>query len=210
MVAAAQTASNAAGSGAAQAITNGAIFMLIITVVSIVGAVVVMLYYVVPWIIRPLESITKAMTDLAAGDTSVDIPGRKRSDELGRMAQALGVFRDTAIEVQKSNLREIAEARLRLSVAIESISEAFSLYDNEDRLVACNSKYRTLIFPNVADESLLGMTFETLIRRAAEHGDIEDAQGRTRGVGGRTSSTPPQSDHGVLAAASRWSLGHCE
>ena len=159
LVAAAQTASNAAGSGAAQAITNGAIFMLIITVVSIVGAVVVMLYYVVPWIIRPLESITKAMADLAAGDTSVDIPGRKRSDELGRMAQALGVFRDTAIELQKSNLREIAEARLRLSVVIESISEAFSLYDNEDRLVACNSKYRTLIFPNVADESLLGTTF---------------------------------------------------
>jgi len=94
------------------------------------------------------------------------------------MAQALGVFRDTAIEVQKSNLREIAEARRRLSVAIESISEAFSLYDNEDHLVACNSKYRTIIFPNVAEESLLGMTFETLIRRAAEHGDIEDAQGR--------------------------------
>jgi class 3 adenylate cyclase len=30
----------------------------------------------------------------------------------------------------------------------------------------------------VADESLVGMTFETLIRRAAEHGDIEEAQGR--------------------------------
>ena len=51
--------------------------MMIITVVSIVGAVIVMFYYVVPWIIRPLESITEAMTDLAAGDTSVDIPGRR-------------------------------------------------------------------------------------------------------------------------------------
>jgi adenylate cyclase len=178
LVAAAETASNAAASNAAQAITKAAIFMAIITIASILGAVAVMLYYVVPWIIRPLESITKAMTDLADGDTSVDIPGRMRSDELGRMAQALGVFRDTAIEVQKSNLKEIAEARRRLSVAIESISEAFSLYDSEDRLVACNSKYRTLIFPNVADESLLGTTFETLIRRAAEHGDVEDAQGR--------------------------------
>jgi adenylate cyclase len=178
LVAAAETASNAAASNAAQAITKAAIFMAIIAIASILGAVAVMLYYVVPWIIRPLESITKAMTDLADGDTSVDIPGRMRSDELGRMAQALGVFRDTAIEVQKSNLKEIAEARRRLSVAIESISEAFSLYDSEDRLVACNSKYRTLIFPNVADESLLGTTFETLIRRAAEHGDVEDAQGR--------------------------------
>src|SRR5262249_20193460 len=159
-------------------IHGGKILLMIITFAGITGAAIVMLYYVVPWIIRPLERITGAMTDLAAGDTSVDIPGRKRTDELGRMAQALGVFRDTAIEVQKSNLREIAEARRRLSVAIESISEAFSLYDTEDHLVACNSKYRTIIFPNVAEESLLGMTFETLIRRAAEHGDIEDAQGR--------------------------------
>jgi len=152
--------------------------MAIITIVSILGAVAVMFYYVVPWIIRPLESITKAMTNLADGDTSVDIPGRRRRDELGRMAQALGVFRDTAIEVQRSNLKEIAEARRRLSVAIESISEAFSLYDSEDRLVACNGVYRTLIFPNVADESLVGTTFETLIRRAAEQGDVEDAKGR--------------------------------
>src|SRR6185312_13033545 len=178
LVAAARTASSAAASDATRAITKAAIFMAIITIVSILGGVAVMLYYVVPWIIRPLESITKAMTDLADGDTSVDIPGRMRSDELGRMAQALGVFRDTAIEVQKSNLREIAEARRRLSVAIESISEAFSLYDSEDRLVACNGKYRTIIFPGVADETLVGMTFEILIRRAAEHGDIEDAQGR--------------------------------
>ena len=129
LVAATETASNAAASNAAQAITKAAIFMAIITIASILGAIAVMLHYVVPWIIRPLESITKAMTDLADGDTSVDIPGRMRSDELGRMAQALGVFRDTAIEVQKSNLKEIAEARRRLSVAIESISQAFSLYD---------------------------------------------------------------------------------
>ncbi|NIX03958.1 MAG: HAMP domain-containing protein, partial [Gammaproteobacteria bacterium] len=93
-------------------------------------------------IIRPLERITAAMVDLAGGDTSVDIPGRDRRDELGRMAQALGVFRDTAIEVQESNLREIGETRRRLSEAIESISEAFSLYDGDDRLVVCNAKYR--------------------------------------------------------------------
>ena len=63
------------------------------------------------------------MSGLAAGDTSIDVPGRDRSDEIGRMAEALGVFRDTAIELQKSNERDIREGRRRLSVAIESISE---------------------------------------------------------------------------------------
>jgi len=178
LVKAARAATDAAASQSAQAINGGKVFLMIITVASIVGAVIVMLYYVVPWIIRPLESITGAMTDLAAGDTSVDIPGRERSDELGRMAQALGVFRDTAIEVQKSNLKEIRETRRRLSEAIESISEAFSLYDSEDRLIACNSKYRTLLYPDADAESIIGTTFEALIRGSAERGDIVDAQGR--------------------------------
>ncbi len=178
LVTAARAATNAAASHSAQAINSGKVFLMIITVASVVGAAMVMLYYVVPWIIRPLERITRAMTDLAAGDTSVDIPGRERSDELGRMAQALGVFRDTALEVQKSNLKEIRETRRRLSEAIESISEAFSLYDREDRLVACNSKYRMLHDPSGGDEDILGMTFEALIRRVADRGNVLDAQGR--------------------------------
>ena len=88
------------------------------------------------------------MSGLAAGDTSIDVPGRDRSDEIGR--EALGVFRDTAIELQKSNERDIREGRRRLSVAIESISRG-SLYDGEDRLVMCN-KYRTLLYPGDAAE----------------------------------------------------------
>jgi adenylate cyclase len=119
-----------------------------------------------------------AMSGLAAGDTSIDVPGRDRSDEIGRMAEALGVFRDTAIEVQRSNQREIREGRRRLAVAIESISEALSLYDGEDRLVVCNNKYRTLLYPGDAAEISPGMTFESIVRRAAERGYVKDAEGR--------------------------------
>jgi HAMP domain-containing protein len=102
---------------------------LLITALSVIGATAIALQFVVPRVVRPIESITVAMTGLAAGDTSIDVPGRNRKDEIGRMAEALGVFRDTAIEVQRSNLREIGEGRRRLELAIENISEAFSLYD---------------------------------------------------------------------------------
>jgi hypothetical protein len=54
------------------------------------------------------------MTALAAGNTSVAIPGRDRRDEIGRMAKALAVFRDTAVEIDEKNLREVAAARQRL------------------------------------------------------------------------------------------------
>jgi adenylate cyclase len=152
--------------------------MILFAASSLLGALVVVFYYVGPRIVRPLNNITEAMSDLAAGDTSVDIPGRDRDDELGRMAQALGVFRDTAIEAQKSNLKEIQDTRRRLSDAIESISEAFSLYDPEDRLVICNSKYRTLLYPETADGISPGMTFEAIVRRAAACGYIKDEEGR--------------------------------
>jgi hypothetical protein len=65
-----------------------------------------------------------------------------------------------------------------LAVAIESISEAFSLYDGEDRLVVCNNKYRTLLYPGDAAEISPGMTFESIVRRAAERGYVKDAERR--------------------------------
>lgn len=175
----AQNSSDAAAVRTAQAIRNGRLLLLLITALSVVGAVVIAVLYVVPRVVRPIENITAAMSGLAAGDTSIDVPGRDRSDEIGRMAEALGVFRDTAIEVQRSNLREIREGRRRLTVAIESISEAFSLYDDEDRLVVCNNKYRTLLYPGDASVEISpGMTFESIVRRAAERGYVRDAHGR--------------------------------
>ncbi|MDH3688806.1 MAG: PAS-domain containing protein [Gammaproteobacteria bacterium] len=178
LVSTAQTSSDDAALRATKAINEGNILLVAITAVSLAGAVLIVVLYVAPRVVRPLENITTAMTELAAGDTTVDIPARERRDEIGRMAQALGVFRDTAIEVQQSNLMEIREGRRRLTDAIESISEAFSLYDNEDRLIVCNEKYRTLLYPGIADEIAPGMTFESIIRRAAERGYVKDAQDR--------------------------------
>jgi class 3 adenylate cyclase len=135
-----------------------------------------MFRYVDPHIIRPVGRITSAMTQLAAGDTSVDIPGRDRGDEIGDMARALGVFRDTAIAVQEANLREIQTTRQRLAEAIESISEGFSLYDAEDRLVISNSRYQQMLYPDMPEMIVPGVTFEDLLRRVVANGLIVDAR----------------------------------
>jgi methyl-accepting chemotaxis protein len=50
---------------------------------------------------RVIRGSTDAMTKLAAGDTSVAVPGCGRRDEIGTMAAALQVFKDIAIEKQK-------------------------------------------------------------------------------------------------------------
>jgi class 3 adenylate cyclase/HAMP domain-containing protein len=177
-VALAQKEGERAALETSQAISDGELALLLVAAVSVTGAVLIMLFYVGPRVIRPLENITSAMTDLAAGDTTVNIPARQRRDEIGNMAQALEGFRDTAIEVQKSNLQEIRETRTQLSAAIESISEGFSLYDADDRLVVSNSTYRKLLYPGIEDVVIPGVSFETIVRTAAERGLVADATGR--------------------------------
>lgn len=53
--------------------------------------------YVVVEIARPIRKITNSMTVLAAGDTDSDIPHSGRADEIGAMAGAVEVFRQTAL-----------------------------------------------------------------------------------------------------------------
>jgi methyl-accepting chemotaxis protein len=52
-------------------------------------------------VVRPVLAMTSTMDRLAAGDTSSVIPGAERRDEIGRMAAAVAVFRDNAIERQR-------------------------------------------------------------------------------------------------------------
>ena len=65
----------------------------------------------------------------------------------------------------------------RLTDAIESISEGFSLYDNADRLIVCNRAYGDLLYPGMGTPAP-GTSFETLIRNTAERGLVKEAEGR--------------------------------
>ncbi|MDZ5648169.1 methyl-accepting chemotaxis protein [Nitrospirillum sp. BR 11828] len=56
----------------------------------------------------PVVTMTAVMKRLANGDTTVDIPARERQDEIGGMAQAVGVFKDNMIEAER--LRSEQEA----------------------------------------------------------------------------------------------------
>ncbi len=68
----------------------------------------------------------------------------------------------------------------RLNDAIAAISEGFSLYDTEDRLVLGNYKFAEL-FDHGAGAPEPGTTYEEIIRSAVERGLIEDAKGRASG-----------------------------
>jgi methyl-accepting chemotaxis protein len=50
-------------------------------------------------IVRPIKSITNVMQQLSAGKTDVEIGHRNRRDEIGKMVQAIDVFRSNMIEI---------------------------------------------------------------------------------------------------------------
>jgi adenylate cyclase len=64
----------------------------------------------------------------------------------------------------------------RLTDAIETISEGFSLYDADDRLVICNSAYGELLYPGLGTPTP-GTPFEALVRNAVALGLVEEAKG---------------------------------
>ncbi|MBJ3778412.1 methyl-accepting chemotaxis protein [Acuticoccus mangrovi] len=49
-------------------------------------------------IARPIGMMTAVMHRLAAGDVSAEVPSQERGDEIGKMAQAVEIFRENAIE----------------------------------------------------------------------------------------------------------------
>jgi len=153
------------------AVVLGAAFLSLLT-----SALVVWLY-VDRNVLARLASVSQSMLAIAGGNLRVPLPSPGR-DEIGRMAEALRLFRDTALEVEEKSLRDVAEARQRLVDAIESISEGFALYDADDRLVLCNSRYREFMYPGIADVIVPSTPFEAIIRGAAERGLVADAKGR--------------------------------
>jgi methyl-accepting chemotaxis protein len=55
-------------------------------------------FFVARGLSRPIAGLTGTMNRLSGGDTGVAIPGRDRADELGTMAKAVEVFRESMIE----------------------------------------------------------------------------------------------------------------
>ena len=150
--------------------------VILAVLVSLVSSVLIVWLYVGRSIVARLTALSDRTFSLAKGDLKSPLP-QGGDDEIGRMAEALGVFRATAIEMKETNLKEIREARARLTEAIETISEGFSLYDANDRLIICNSRYREL-YASISDIVAPGVSFETIIRTAVERGLIADAEGR--------------------------------
>ena len=106
----ARDASASDGFRAQDAIGSGQILLLIVIAATVFGAISIIVFYVTPRVVQPLVDMTNALVRLAAGDTTVQLPAQHRRDEIGDMALAFKVFRDTA--QARSNLSRYFSPKL--------------------------------------------------------------------------------------------------
>lgn len=104
--------------------------------------------------------------------------GGKPMQNLETVKSMLTIFSARAgAELERERATSGAKAaRDTLTDAIESLPDAFVLYDKDDRLVICNEKYRTF-YPKSAPIMRPGKTFEEIIRYGIERGEYAEALG---------------------------------
>ena len=79
--------------------------LLTVVILSLASSVLIVWLYVGRNLIARLTALSNSMLAIAGGDLRARLPAAG-SDEIGRMAQALVTFRDTAAEVEEQRLRE--------------------------------------------------------------------------------------------------------
>jgi methyl-accepting chemotaxis protein len=101
--------------------------ILIGTIAAAVALLAMSILAMVRAICTPLNAMTGAMTELAAGNTSVEVPARDRKDEVGRMAAAMQVFKDSAVRAEQMAVeqRKEQEIKTKRAEALEKRAAAF-------------------------------------------------------------------------------------
>ena len=76
---------------------------------------------------RPVLRMTDAMHRLASGELEIDVPAADRGDEVGRMAQAMLVFRQNAQEARRlqGEAERVRAAKDRRQAAMDQCTQDF-------------------------------------------------------------------------------------
>ncbi len=98
------------------------------------GGLALLLGLIIAWLLgrgisRPVQAMTGVMGRLAGGDLAVDIPARGQRDELGEMARALDLFRETALRARDLDAADRA-ARARSEARAAALAEAQAEFDS--------------------------------------------------------------------------------
>jgi len=114
-------------SAAAQASSTSALGVITLALLAAVLAGVGMAVALNFAVTRPLRRTTETMSQLADGNTDVDIDGIERGDEIGDMSRTMQVFRDNAVERLRlqSETEHEQQQRAERQARVEALITAF-------------------------------------------------------------------------------------
>ena len=87
-------------------------------------------------------------------------------------SQVLVSFSDVTEE--ENARRDVETARELMSTIIETMPDGVAAFDQDDRLLLCNSAYKQ-IYPKTAPAMHIGASFESILRYSLQQGEILDA-----------------------------------
>ncbi|WP_298371434.1 methyl-accepting chemotaxis protein [Azospirillum sp.] len=103
------------------------------------------------FIARMVSGMTKAMTRLAEGDVTVEIPGSDQRDEIGKMAEAVQVFKGNLLRIQDeqvSKMRAAEEERQKRERLVHLVN---TLQENVQSVVNAVSSSAQLMENNASN-----------------------------------------------------------
>ena len=130
----------------------------------------------------PIARMTRRLSRLAEGELEPDagdtVDAAAGADEVGAMARALAVFRQSAARAVRREA-ELKHANARFDTALGNMSQGLCMYDGGGRLAVVNARYCE-IFGIPATEMRLGLTLHEAIQLRCAYGhhggDAADAQ----------------------------------
>ncbi len=96
--------------------------LLVSSILIILVSVLVLLT-----VVRPIKRITNSMNNLAKGDTSFEIPGQHKADEIGDMARAVEIFKENMIKNSEFELAQAQEyeSKEKIRQKVDAMTESF-------------------------------------------------------------------------------------
>jgi len=114
--------------GAANARFDFMRYLMMASVLLALSLSCLMALYVSRAVTGPLTAMTSVMKRLAGGDLSIAVPEIGRSDEIGLMAEAVGVFKEDIIGARRLETEQKAE-RLRKEQRQAAIEQLIAIFE---------------------------------------------------------------------------------
>ncbi len=136
-------------------------------------------------VVRPIRAVSNGFNQLQRnpGVLHEPLPAPRSNDEIGQLVAgfnrhllALNAQSQSASELLLAEVARHATENM-LITSMEALDEAFVIFDDNDRLLFCNQKYRD-VYRTSAEVIVPGSSYESILRFGAERGQYPAAVGR--------------------------------